>query len=78
MNGLSLERTSFSRILDMVCKLDIGRKLSRTDTSIPVMSIVTVPLTNFLFLFYCTALLFNFQVKIFKFRAPAAKRERVL
>ena len=35
MNGLSLERTSFSRVLDMVDKLDMGRKLSRSDTSIP-------------------------------------------
>ena len=35
MSGLSLERTSFSRILDMVDKLGMGRKLLRSDTSIP-------------------------------------------
>jgi len=35
MNGLSLVRTSFLRILDMVDKFDMGRKLLKSETSVP-------------------------------------------
>jgi len=32
---LSLVRTSFSYVIDMIDEFDIGRKLLRSDTSVP-------------------------------------------